>query len=817
MPGAAPGNAIELFEELIALDGEERRARLAELEARDPELGERLQRMVAADAGAPLERDHLLASVTAGLEEGSTVGPYRVLRVLGRGGMGTVYLAERADGAFAQTVAVKVVRTLGVSDETLRRFELERSLLARLEHPAITRILDGGVTDRGEPYLVMEYVDGEPIDRFCDRLRLPVRERLELFRAVCEAVRFAHRALIVHRDLKPENILVDREGKPRLLDFGIAKLIDGEAEAHSTLTRVGGRPFTPAYASPEQILGEPISTASDVYSLGVVLYQLLTGETPFRIETDAPGELVRSAESRRGELPSRRLTRLGSEAAERRAELRGTHRRNLERELAGDLDRVVSKALDPDPEQRYPSVGRFEEDLGRYLEGLPVRARPATLGYRARKFVQRNRLLVAAVALITLLVLGGFGTALWQRGVALEARERAELEASRARATNRFLVSLFETGSTRFFVDREHKGPQTPIIDVLEEASQRLEADLTTGEAERADLHHALGDTFLSIGLWKQAATHFERALELRRKALGEVHEDTARSWYYAAYVAPTLKESIARGIRSVEIEAQLERPSTNYPWALADLSKWLTRVGRCDEAEVYLERARAVTDGLTDGHPARFNVLFREIGHAFAVGEVERMERLIAREEPLGGFDEPYQRANLERWRGLLALRRGAPEEAVRRLRAMQRQGRSFKDVPHLVTALALAGAVVEAEEAAEALELPGAGEAPGHQHAYDLSALARLDLARGRPEACERSARAVVGTLEREISRPTLEIAEAKAVLGECLLALERPAEAVGVLQQSFDIFSERFGREAWQTRRVGDLVASARLISK
>ncbi len=819
MTGPTPESAISRFEELVGLAPEERAGRLRELEARAPAVAARVRRMFAADRGTPLKRGDLLAAAAGSLDEGARIGPYRVVRELGRGGMGVVYLAERADGAFERAVAIKLVRTLGADADQVRRFELERRLLARLEHPGITRILDGGVTWRGAPYLVMEHVEGEPLTAYCDRLRLSVRRRLELLRSVCEPLLYAHCALIVHRDLKPANILITHQGRPKLLDFGIAKLMEPGLEVGSTLTLVGSRPFTPEYASPEQILGEPISTASDVYSLGVVLYELLVGEVPLRLENPVPGELVRAAERRHTQLPSRRFAQLGTEDGAHRATLRGTQRKALERELTGDLDRILAKALDPDPDLRYASVDQLSEDLRRHLEGLPVRARPATLGYRARKFVRRNRGLVTVTSLIALLVLGGFGCALWQRGVAVEARHRAELEAMRMQSTSRFLVSLFQSGSTRPLLERAHKGPQTPILDVLDEASQRLDQDLTTGPVELSDLHHALGDAFLSIGLRERAAVHLERSLELRRSALGELDEDTARAWYYAASAAPTLAEAIEKFRRSVAIEERLARPSTNYPWALADLAGALTHDGRFAEAAERLEAARAVTRTLPAGHAARFNRLMREIDLAISRGDLAGAKSLLGATGELVPFDRPYERAFIAGARGRIAWLEGDIQGAVRFLRAARRLSGApdsdarFTDAPLLAAALARAGELDEAERLAAALRAEEPARDPTYWDAAGLTALAVVDLAQGRAAGCERRARAAVEVLEQGVARPTLRLAEARETLGECLLAAGRPAEAAAPLAASHNGLADLYGPQLAETRRVGDLLRRAR----
>jgi eukaryotic-like serine/threonine-protein kinase len=329
---------------------------------------------------------------------GRRIGAYRLVRLLGRGGMGAVYLAERADDAFRQRVAIKLLPWALATAEARHRFQLERQTLARLEHPHIARLLDGGETADGLPYLVMEYVDGEPIDQFCQRQDLDLVRRLQLFREVCDAVAHAHRNLVVHRDLKPGNILVTAAGAVKLLDFGIAKLLPGaETDETLPLTLAGRLLLTPLFASPEQVRGEPVTTATDVYALGLLLFRLLVGAHPYRFATESPVEVARVVCDQPPPRPSVAAT----------AGAAGLGLPALRRRLRGDLDNIVLTALRKEPERRYASVEALAEDLRRHLEQLPVRARPDTPGYRAAKFARRHRLGLVAAALIAATLLGG--------------------------------------------------------------------------------------------------------------------------------------------------------------------------------------------------------------------------------------------------------------------------------------------------------------------------------------------------------------------------------------------------------------------------
>ena len=412
-----------LFGQALAQRPEERRAFLEQACTGDPGLLHEVERLLADHAAAEgflddrkawFSTSRLLGLVSdeddvAAARAGQRVGLYRIVESLGRGGMGAVFLAERDDGLFEKRVALKVVKRGMDTAAIRRRFRYERQILARLEHPNIARLLDGGVTDDGLPYFVMEYVRGEPIDQYCDRKQLPLIERLLLFLTVCEAVQYAHRNLVVHRDLKPSNILVTEPasapagvGQVKLLDFGIARLLDDTAQEDAVpITRTGQRWMTPSYAAPEQIRGDPVTTATDVYALGMILYELLTGHRPYQIQGLTPGEVERVVCEQEPTKPSTAVSRLRSTEPER-----------LRRRLKGDLDNIVLKALRKEPERRYTSVEQLAADLRRHLSKRPVLARKPTRRYRLGRFVRRHRIEVTAAMIVVLALAGGLAAAL---------------------------------------------------------------------------------------------------------------------------------------------------------------------------------------------------------------------------------------------------------------------------------------------------------------------------------------------------------------------------------------------------------------------
>jgi eukaryotic-like serine/threonine-protein kinase len=405
----------DLFHAALERPPAERAAFLAEACGDDPELRVEVERLLEADAQASVfvgsasaELGRVAASVAPQSEQ---IGSYRIIRELGRGGMGTVYLAERADAQFSMRVAIKLIKRGMDSDAVLARFRHERQILAGLEHPNIARLLDGGTTPEGLPYFVMEYVDGQPIDEYCRAHALAVNARLALFQQVCAAVSYAHQHLVIHRDLKPSNILVTTDGVPKLLDFGIAKLLE-PGDADVSVTEFGGQAMTPQYASPEQLRGARVTTVSDVYALGVLLYELLSGSRPYDL-SDKPAEDARQI------VTATNVARPSSVAARKGDQI-------LARRLSGDLDMIVLTAMRQDPAERYSSVALLSDDVRRHVEGLPVVARGDSWTYRTARFVRRRKLGVAAAAAIVLSLIGGVITTAWQARVAQEERARAE-------------------------------------------------------------------------------------------------------------------------------------------------------------------------------------------------------------------------------------------------------------------------------------------------------------------------------------------------------------------------------------------------------
>jgi serine/threonine-protein kinase len=477
------------------------RASWMEVQVEDPELRQLLEVLLAKDdAHGMLDRpgsDYsriLIEPPPAPTLIGREACPYRLLQLIGEGGMASVFLAERADGAFSQQVAVKVMRVGMLDPYERERFSREQQILARLEHPHIARLLDGGLTPEGVPWIALEYVPGEPITRYCDARKRDIRARLRLFMQVCEAVQFAHQALIVHRDLKPNNILVREDETPKLLDFGIAKLLDDDPERVDA-TRTEYRRLTPGYAAPEQFTSAPVTTATDVYTLGVLLHELLIGRKP----------IARGDDTLR--LPS---SMFAAEAdAPMRAGARASTPRALRRALAGDLDCILLKALRSEPSRRYASAAALSEDVGRHLDGEPIHARPDAWTYRAGKFVQRHMWSIAAATVFLVVLLASTAFSLLEAQAARAASQLADREAKDAAAENDFLISTFE--SVNPF---NTQGTKISARALLESTASRIDDEFSDSPRISAKLHDAMGEVFFSFKRITQARRQYEAAVE---------------------------------------------------------------------------------------------------------------------------------------------------------------------------------------------------------------------------------------------------------------------------------------------------------------
>ena len=807
-------------EELIELPTPERERSLAGL---DPELAAEVRSLLAVDQGGagegfeaaveaqaaavigtfgsapsgeeptlaePLSRRDADRADADATRAGLQLGPWRLERLLGRGGMAEVWEARRADGQFEQTVAVKLLKRGMDSEEIVRRFLRERQILARLEHPGIARLFDGGMAPDGRPYFVLERVDGEPITDWCERRAVDLAGRLRLVIACCEAVDAAHRRLVVHRDLKPSNILVTPEGQVKLLDFGIAKLLADDGGGAADATQGESRILTPAYAAPEQVAGEPVSTATDVYTMGVLAYELLTGRLPHRRAGRGLAEMASAKLSEQISRPSTAVLEPAPEREETGASEPRAQRR-LARSLAGDLDTIVMTALRREPERRYPSVAALAEDLQRFLERRPIRARPDSLGYRTGKFLRRHRLGVLAATLVALSLVAGILVALWQAGRAEEAAAAARAKAEESEAIATFLTDVFTAA--------DPEGKQAADLTARElvgRGAERIDGELAEQPATRAAMQHVLGTVQFRLGEYAAARELLEKALAARRALHPQAPADVAKSAAVLGVVLHRQGES-KEGVALLE-EARAFHEAAGAE-AVPDLARDLNNLAngykaleRTEEARAAFERAIALLEGghpgiTPDQLPRTLNnyglFLDRLREHAGARAALERSLALHERNSGpesalvagvLGNLSDLYVRI------GELDRARAAAERGL--AIATKRYGPDHYD-----TGLALNSfgwTLLKGERPADAVsyfERSAAvlGGAVGEEHratAYALRNLGSALVRSGRPDEglaalhrAEAAFAAAVGPESHEVASVLVEIGLARAARGE------------------------------------------------
>jgi serine/threonine-protein kinase len=714
-------------------------------------------------------------------------------------------------------VAIKVLRPEALDPEVVRRFAVERSFLAGIDHPNIARLLDAGTGegegDVGRPYFVMEYIEGQPIDRYCEEKDLGLGDRLRLFRALCGAVHFAHQNLVVHRDLKPSNVLVTPEGVPKLLDFGIAKFLDPSGmrwRGDETATEV--RLFTPDYASPEQVLGEPITTATDVFSLGAVLYLLLTGRRVHRFESPSYPDMVRAITEGTPERPSTAVTRRVEVGADEETAAPSV---SWGRRLRGDLDAIVLKALRREPEHRYPSALELSEDLRRHLDGEPVEARRGGWRYRAEKFVRRHRFpLAVATAFVLALLLFSWMT--------LRAQKRSELEAQRAQAINRFLTEdLLEAADPR----RMH-GADVTMKAVLDAASERVDGRFDDEPLIEADIRRSLGATYHQLGEYDAAEPHLRRALLLRDRELGEVAEPSIAALSNLANLlsdrasydeAMALQEEATRRVRAAL--------PPEHPYRLSilnNLASLYSERGRKEEAEaLYREvlevRARAlgaddvgtIVTAVNLGRLLASTRRERE-GEELLVDALERSRRALGEEHPhsfrIGTYlaslynqqgrfadSEALHRRNLEGQRRALGERHPDTLRSRNNLGAvLVRQGRHEEAYPHFAEVLEIRRATLGSEHPATLMSMHN---------------LAGGELKRGRVEESVALSREAWETSAGLFPHDDFRRVLFGSRLGVGLVALGDLAGAEPLLVDAYEPLETRLGPDHPGTKEVGE----------
>lgn len=657
----------------------------------DPELRNEVRSLLRAIESQDTRFDSGCRIPAAAFDEQlpHEVGPYLLLRLLGEGGMGKVYLAQRRDAAHHKKVAIKLLRKDFARSEPERRFLSEREILADLEHPHIARLLDAGATEEGLPFLVMENVEGDPIDLYCDRHGATLDKRLSLFLKVCGAVQYAHGNLVVHRDLKPGNILVTESEEPKLLDFGIAKLLDPETSPVTVVqTRTGGGPLTPAYASPEQLTGRAITTASDVYSLGVLLYELLTGRRPYATRQANVDGLVQQISGRPPIRPSQAVLKETTDdrsqepgpSAQDLADARGSEPERLRKQLRGDLDSIVLKALNASPEGRYASADQLAADLQRHLDGLPVQAREGTLAYRTAKFIHRHRWAVAAAAAVFILLLTFIGILLWQRQEVIAQSRRAE-------TTAEYLSQLYYT------IDPiSGSAEELSAEDLLQRARRRIDQELEGLPRVRSNLLAVVGRAYYNLGDLERAEEITDIAMSTRLNVLASDHPEIAKGERLRCLILDgqgRAEEAVATCRRALDLTLRgaLEvspRQAAGPQQADMENMFWLGRAlaateGGDEEAERLFEEAIAMGRQLKDGNTLSLLLDARGRLEASQDRDHRAMDSFAEALEVIRrdlGDDHPREGIVLTHM-GSLSLRLGNEEQALAYLDKAQRQHR--------------------------------------------------------------------------------------------------------------------------------------------
>ncbi len=787
---------------------------------------------------------------------GATVGPYEILEKIGRGGMGSVYLAKKTETPYDQKVALKLVRKGMDTQDILRRFRNEGRILASLEHPNIARLYDGGIHSDGRPFFVMEYIEGEPIDAYCDKHKLTIKERIKLFRTVCEAVHYAHQMLIVHRDIKPANVLVTSDGTIKLVDFGIAKLLEPDRmELTGYHTQTGIKLMTPEFAAPEQIQGKQITTTSDIYSLGVLLYILVTGRRPYRLGTASMLEIeriicetvpLRPSEAVTGKaLPAPPDTVEDNFDPLTAARLRSKDTGNLRKELAGDLDRIVLKALGKEPERRYRSALGFSEDLDNYVQGKPVQARPSTLRYRARKFVGRNRWVVSGVAVAVFSVFAGLGLALWQANLARIERDTARNEAAKAQAAQDYLVELFQAADPS-----ENRGEQITAREIVERGIASLEEDLGDQPEVHIEMLKVLGRVEQALGDFDLSAELLEEALNKTRELRGDEDMNVA---VIAAILGDVLRwdgefgraESLLREAleirrqlitgdhaeiavnmdrlaRTLEMKGDFEEAELLYREALEmrerlfgensdavsatlnNLGWLLYQMGKSDEAEQALRRSLEIKNRIMEPpHPAISSNLSNLAVVLRAKGRYREAEifadQALEQEIKLHGDDHPRVTTALNN-RTLILLDLGHYAEAAQNYRLILDNNRRQLGPDHLYVGFSLSGlgrALAEDGRSEEALPLFDEAleiyrNSVGDQHRYYGMSLTLKGeaLYYQNPQQAERVLEQSVDIIAQAVGKDHHTFTKALTSLGRTQFANGKIEAAESALTEALDI---------------------------
>ena len=799
-------HAAEIVKSALELTPEDARSFLDEACAGDAETRAEVDSLLKFQTQASHFADQIALKVAAEalVQDGSLagdqlIGDYRILSKIGAGGMGDVYLAE--DIQLRRKVALKLVRAAMSTDDIVAKFRHEERILAGLNDPNIAHLYGGGVTAKGLPFFVMEHVDGLRIDEYCRRHELATAAKLQLFRKVCSAVHYAHQHLVIHRDLKPSNILVTAAGEPKLLDFGIAKLLKADETAPAaTLLGV----MTPDYASPEQVRGESITTASDVYSLGVIFYELLTGHGPYLVKTRNPAEIAQAITEQEPARPST--------AVQNRAASDSKLSTHDSRSLRGDLDNIALMALRKEPERRYASVAQFSEDIRRHLDGLPVIARKDTLGYRAAKFIARNKIGVAAAALVLLAIIAGMTVTIWEARVAAKERDQARLKSEQAEQLNKFLQSILSAASP------EEKGKDATVIQVLDDAAERIDTEFSTQPELKAQALLTIGQTYTWLGLMEKAEKTLRVALKLNTQLYGDQSKAASQCMNYlgqVVLVSGKYNESESLLTKAVANERSLSSSSKDLALALSALGELYNWVGKYDKAKSCLQESIALSDRLSGERNPDSALALSSLGRSYKfsydlIGAEANYRKAIDILRSLPQRHEVRKAVALLNLGDLLLIE-DKDEEGIGALREadgiFQKQGDTFfsaTSTMYLCKAYWKSGdnnaavtAGTKAIEVGRKLHLEELVD-----FVYTLEYLGMSLTRAAKAGDAEPLAREAFNRAAKAFSNDPGRVAIAEGTLGECLIGQDRFAEAEPLIVHSYDVLKTTPGRFSYLT---------------
>ncbi len=641
----------EIFSNALELDGEVRAKYITNACGSDENLLKEVLSLIESHhIHSPLDhsieelRETVISEMSTAENIGENVGPYKILKELGRGGMGRVYLAERADEQYQQKVALKLLFAgFSHKNQTLR-FLNERQILASLNHRNIAVLLDGGITRHSQPWFAMEYVEGMPIDRYCNENQLTINQRLELFMDVCEAIQYAHQKLVVHRDIKPSNIMVKNDGTVKLLDFGIAKGLNHNhiLAGQAPVTKTGLLPLTPAYASPEQVKGESVTTTSDIYQLGVVLYELLTGCPPYEVTGRTPSEIEQIICEQPPTRPSTAVTKINVDDQNEsippveKGSIHTLELRALQKKLKGDLDTIILKAIRKEPGRRYNSAQQFAEDIRLYLSGRPVAAHPDSRIYRAKKFIRRHSLAVVSVAVILFLLFGYAFTITWHSKQTTAALHKAQQETAKAEQVTGFLMGLFEAG--RPGVSQNENITARELLERGIEQAENLE-----GQPEiQAQLFEVVGRVYQSLGMYDEAGSPLKQALDIRKNQFGNDHPQVAQSMHQLGvlyHYTGEYEEAEHLLRESLDIRrAHFGTEHVTVAASLNSLAMVLHATGEYDDAEAIFREVLSIRRKLLGAEHSSIHSTLQRLGNLLQdQGKFEEAEQKLRQSLELG------------------------------------------------------------------------------------------------------------------------------------------------------------------------------------